>query len=263
MLGPVDAIKYYSQLVASLNDAVAKEQVSAYRLALKEDRFSGTTAINVIEEFLAVTEIGSIRRLLKEKSGSSRKWMKSRANSSKNIGNGDYGSVSDNNTDTNLETSSSYLAYQTNEYGVVVPVDNMETINDTPEITKEFDLISTDENGHSIQPNIRFPFIFYKMTYAEWLYKLWTSPTFSDAWRVFKDGREGERHNTNSQTANGKPEEHIALIAPPEERKMFLSKAFVTFKTFAAATIARQVIHMQLAGHLAVSEAPEPTDIVW
>jgi hypothetical protein len=44
---------------------------------------------------------------------------------------------------------------------------------------------------------------------------------------------------------------------------MYLSKAFVTFKTFTAATIARQVLHMQLTGHLAVSEAPEPTDVMW
>ena len=53
------------------------------------------------------------------------------------------------------------------------------------------------------------------------------------------------------------------LISPPEERKMFLSKAFVTFRTFTAATIARQVVHMQLVGHLAISEAPEPTDVTW
>ena len=44
---------------------------------------------------------------------------------------------------------------------------------------------------------------------------------------------------------------------------MFLSKAFVTFKTFTAATTARQVVHMQLAGRMAVSEAPEPSDIIW
>ena len=44
---------------------------------------------------------------------------------------------------------------------------------------------------------------------------------------------------------------------------MFLSKAFITFRTFQAATIARQVVHMQLAGHMAISEAPEPTDVTW
>ena len=53
------------------------------------------------------------------------------------------------------------------------------------------------------------------------------------------------------------------LISPPEERRMFLSKAFVTFKTFTAATTARQVVHMQLAGRMAVSEAPEPSDVTW
>jgi hypothetical protein len=85
------------------------------------------------------------------------------------------------------------------------------------------------------------------------------------------------------------------LISPPEERRMFLSKAFITFRTFQvrpcihtsgwtirqgatnhfsrclcpcayisqAATIARQVVHMQLAGHMAISEAPEPTDVTW
>ena len=40
-------------------------------------------------------------------------------------------------------------------------------------------------------------------------------------------------------------------------------QAFITFRTFQAATIARQVVHMQLAGHMAISEAPEPTDVTW
>lgn len=62
---------------------------------------------------------------------------------------------------------------------------------------------------------------------------------------------------------NREDDEEMYLIAPPEERRMFLSKAFVTFKTFTAATMARQVVHMQLAGHLAISEAPESTDMTW
>jgi hypothetical protein len=40
------------------------------------------------------------------------------------------------------------------------------------------------------------------------------------------------------------------LIAPMEEREKFLSKAFITFKTFTSATVARQVVHMQLVGML-------------
>lgn len=57
--------------------------------------------------------------------------------------------------------------------------------------------------------------------------------------------------------------ENDLLIAREDDRKLFLSKAFVTFKSFTAATIARQVLHTQSASHMKVSEAPHQLDIIW
>ena len=58
---------------------------------------------------------------------------------------------------------------------------------------------------------------------------------------------------------------HISLYLtyPPYPTFHKPLQAFITFRTFQAATIARQVVHMQLAGHMAISEAPEPTDVTW
>ncbi|CAM9535056.1 unnamed protein product [Scytosiphon promiscuus] len=40
-------------------------------------------------------------------------------------------------------------------------------------------------------------------------------------------------------------------------------RAFVTFKTFSAATVARQVLHGAAPGRMAAQESPEPRDIYW
>jgi hypothetical protein len=93
------------------------------------------------------------------------------------------------------------------------------------------------------------------MSYSEWFWTMWTSPTCEDLWRTIKDGGLSEHRDHY--------DDELSLISPPDERKMFLSKAFVTFKTFTAATISRQVIHMQLAGHMAVTEAPDSSDVIW
>ncbi|CAM9788024.1 unnamed protein product [Chrysoparadoxa australica] len=47
------------------------------------------------------------------------------------------------------------------------------------------------------------------------------------------------------------------------ERNMMGSRAYVTFTTFRAATIARQVHHSSHPGQLVSKEAPEPRDIYW
>ncbi|CAM9956998.1 unnamed protein product, partial [Phaeothamnion confervicola] len=41
------------------------------------------------------------------------------------------------------------------------------------------------------------------------------------------------------------------------------SRAFVTFKTFGAATVARQVLHCAIPGRMAAGMAPEPRDVYW
>jgi hypothetical protein len=113
----------------------------------------------------------------------------------------------------------------------------------------------------------------YESTWSEWLTRIIEAETCNDCWRAIKSrgifesetGIAGHRQFTQhpGSTGAGEDEERVALISPPEHRKRFLSKAFVTFKTFTGATIARQVVHMQLAGHMAISEAPAPTDITW
>jgi hypothetical protein len=210
MAQPVDAIKYYTLELNQLNDAIEREQESSRRVALREDRKSGTNAINVIEEFLQVTQIGALKRMLKNKSGSSKKWIPKPSRQDDEEGTYQSG------YDRQLEDS-------------------------------VIEKISTE--NHRM-------FSIYTLTWSEYFWKLYTSPSMKDLWRALKDGRHSEYHGSSS-------EERATLISPPEERRMFLSKAFVTFKTFTAATIARQVIHMQLVGHLVVSEAPEPTDIIW
>jgi len=116
-------------------------------------------------------------------------------------------------------------------------------------------LSKADAEGGSGPPGVSVsPLNVYKMSRKEWLLAMWRAPSWWDSWRLLKDGRHQVDHTKPDATY---------LISPPEERRMFLSKAFITFRTFQAATIARQVVHMQLAGHMAISEAPEPTDVTW
>ena len=101
------------------------------------------------------------------------------------------------------------------------------------------------------------PLRIYKMSWNEWFRAMWRAPTLMDCWDVVKQLRYAEDHSATPD------DDQTSLISPPEERRLFLSKAFVTFKTFKAATISRQVVHMQLAGRMSINEAPEPSDITW
>eukprot|EP00596_Hydrurales_sp_CCMP1899_P003369 CAMPEP_0119040380 /NCGR_PEP_ID=MMETSP1177-20130426/10294_1 /TAXON_ID=2985 /ORGANISM="Ochromonas sp, Strain CCMP1899" /LENGTH=93 /DNA_ID=CAMNT_0007005381 /DNA_START=1552 /DNA_END=1830 /DNA_ORIENTATION=+ len=93
------------------------------------------------------------------------------------------------------------------------------------------------------------------MSRTEFLFSMWNAQSLGDCWRILKEGRHHVVDVSSDSTQY--------LIAPTEEREKFLSKAFITFKTFTSATVARQVVHMQLVGHMAISEAPETTDITW
>ena len=75
MAQEVDATRHYQQTLADLNAAIAKEQESANTRARFVDRMSGMDALSIIEGFLQVTEIGSLKKLLKKQSGSSNKWI--------------------------------------------------------------------------------------------------------------------------------------------------------------------------------------------
>lgn len=91
-----------------------------------------------------------------------------------------------------------------------------------------------------------------EMSLIDWLNRILMAPTTYEGWRIFREGRNPEIH-----------EEMSSLISAPEDRQMYLSKAFLTFKTFTAATTARQVLHMQRVNQLSVQEAPESRDIIW
>jgi len=232
MMENVDAIRYYTHILDDLNEVITKEQESARRLAMYVDRISGTTAINVIEGFLKVTEIGSVKRFLKEKTGSSNKWLlRNKVGSGK---------------DLNLSE----------KQPIIVDISSVDTnikrVNKTNYRSFDGTNYADDTSSDAKKTN----FVLYKMTWTEWFWAMSSAPTWMDCWRVLKEGRNAEDHEHLN-------EEETALISPPEERRMFLSKAFVTFKTFTAATTARQVVHMQLAGHMAICEAPEPTDVTW
>lgn len=81
MLEDVDAVRYYTQMLDDLNDSVVQEQKMSKRLAKEFDAISGGNTIQVIETFLQVTEIGSIRKMLNEKAGGGDKWLVRRQNS--------------------------------------------------------------------------------------------------------------------------------------------------------------------------------------
>jgi hypothetical protein len=75
MAEEVDATRHYQQILSDLNAAIAKEQVSATARAQFVDRMSGVDTLSIIEGFLQVTEMGSLKKLLKKQSGSSQKWI--------------------------------------------------------------------------------------------------------------------------------------------------------------------------------------------
>ena len=71
----VDATKHYEQVLADLNAAIEKEQEAAKSRAKFVDHSHSADALSMIEKFLQVTEIGSLKKLLKKQSGSSSKWI--------------------------------------------------------------------------------------------------------------------------------------------------------------------------------------------
>jgi hypothetical protein len=75
----VDATRHYSQILQDLNTAIAKEQDSANARAHYVERMSGRDPFSIIEGFLQITEIGSLKKLLKKQSGSANKWLKGRS----------------------------------------------------------------------------------------------------------------------------------------------------------------------------------------
>lgn len=312
MLERVDSIKYYTQVLEDLNEAVLSAQATALALTQYDEKdMTEGRALGLIEGFLHVTEIGSLKRLLKGRGKD--KWaLRGTRSSGGGLGKGDQDQPGSNSakggdviqkphsslkTDGAISSLSRLLASSDDDSGgvgaeekgggegdgdaenVAIATEYSERPEMSPlyrETGRDFlpgqggvsGIETTDEaeKGSGVWGGTAGykSFRVYRMTWGEWMWTAWTAPSWSDCWRSLKEGRHAEAHgNDGFSRGYAAVHEGTSLISPPEERKLYLSKAFVTFKTFTAATTARQVVHMQLAGHLAVTEAPEPTDMTW
>ena len=243
----IDSIKYYSEEVVRLNNVIAEKQVSANIVGanIRHERDNEEEAIRTIARILGISNLDVIRRFINENDGEQRLdeereidtsiERRTNTNNNNNPQNQNYGSISttsDNNTAMDSEMN--------NDDDVDAMIADFENSDNILTVFSEL----TDESTT-------------KLTWSLWFDNLINAPTFQDFWRILKEGRDYD------STEGMESEERESLIRPKEERNQYLPKAFVTFKTFTAATIARQVIHMQLPGHMTVSEAPEPRDVLW
>lgn len=98
-------------------------------------------------------------------------------------------------------------------------------------------------------------------------------PTDSSWWRrcLGRDRAGGVRGGTEmasllppSQQQQQDDYQHYRQRRPMTKKgKGYSSRAFVTFRSFGAATVARQVLHCARPGRMAASSAPEPRDVYW
>lgn len=354
----VDGIVYYSKKLEDLNRLVQEEQEQARMIARHEDKICSKSAVAIIENFLHVTEMGSVKRILNQKPsyltknhgsyGSFGNYdltptertvssEKNRMNSSPNgVGSTEPSSISldpsimesldnlyeapspselHNLTEESVENSqqlsadhvSSSIPSSLSSASLTTIASDSHSPNrtssfpDSKQASNSLDNVTfTSLREASNQPqspspppsqyptNIHSDLLWWEtsdLSWSEWMEALWEATSWSQRWRLFKEGRHSVESRNLSNLGRSRSEkacyststfptprgenfddvseEFHSLLPSSEERNLFLSKAFVTFKTFTAATIARQVIHMQLAGHMAVSEAPEPNDVLW
>jgi len=183
MLDGVDAIRHYSQLLDDLNKTIASEQAVAKRLAspaksisLGNANTSSKLSGKVLDEFLKVTEIGSAKRLLKESTSTkeAKKMNLTTSLSGKQ-------SVSIDNSE--------YIADSYQNYPISTDFSPPKPSSPKPNASNQQQ--STDEAS---LPRIR-PFRLYRMTWYEWGWAMWTSPSFAECWRTFRDYRYAEDHS--------------------------------------------------------------------
>eukprot|EP01041_Mallomonas_annulata_P009540 gene9540-19834_t len=263
---PVDAISYHTRTLSDINKAIAIEQRIAYHLADVTDQVGAKEAITVIEKYLfhgngndtgSGSGSGSIRRLLEARGGTSPNlWGKE---SSIIVGQ-EQGQGQEQKQDRRTENSNGN-GNNSNEHSELTDdIHRQQQQHQSRSRSRSHS--QSQSHSHSIQ----------KLSFNDWFMEMSYAPTMSDCWYVFRHGQPEDSNNisgSSSSSANnlghgrGGADEESPLLASPVERRQFLSKAFVTFKTFTSATIARQVLHMQIPGRLAISEAPVPSDIIW
>lgn len=83
-------------------------------------------------------------------------------------------------------------------------------------------------------------------------------------------GRKGSINNGLLTDSWGRGSEGMHLLPRSHPRRVgkrirsrYSSRAFVTFRSFSAATVARQVLHCARPGRMAARSAPEPRDVYW
>lgn len=83
-------------------------------------------------------------------------------------------------------------------------------------------------------------------------------------------GRKGSINKGLLTDSWGRGNEGMHLLPRSHPRRLgkrmrprYSSRAFVTFRSFSAATVARQVLHCARPGRMAARSAPEPRDVYW
>ena len=290
----VDAIQHYVRQVQHLNSVVAKEQVKARSVAQRHDSLSEDESMRVIEGLLRVTEIGSLDKMLRLRSLRQRISFSGDGDEDgdttdqelqqlgdeggvspmpiKKVTNRERGSLLEagthvgayGGTDSTPGASKSDILNKSILVDTTLGDDAMDNLmyeSFREEYADEDDTSGTFVNFrvHSHSSNRAVKSVESSSCF-DYLCDVWQTDGLTAKWnRIVDVGRNNSMRPEDSFEEG----EVLPLIRPLEERMKFLPKAFVTFKTFTAAAIAKQVIHMQLAGHMAISEAPEPRDVWW
>lgn len=269
----VDAITHYTQLLEEMNEAVKNEQDRVLKaIGWKAQHHDQSTTI---DEFLRVTEISS-KRIGSRSSKSIKK-------SSSKTGTGSSPSLADQTQQEPPEREGwdQYQSYQSSsnlssEYeSFTSPSMRRVPSEDNLEI-----YLGTDSDDESTGED---EFV-YTLTCSQYWTRIFTSSNWAECWYHFRQGRRideyvpidktvseydeipgatGRKASDDSGTSEADDEQSALLASSTPDHRLYLSKAFVTFKSFTAATTAKQVIHMQLAGRMAITEAPEPGDMNW
>jgi hypothetical protein len=243
-----DAIKHYVDIVEKYNACVVEYQEDAKRMNKNVGKLNREESVRVIENLMRITEAGSLDHLLKESGSSLVHTSYSSSNEMSKTQSTDYG------TSDLVSINGSVVSGDNSNVNKHSPLDDISITQQEIYYENFRDEFADDSEDQSDDCNSHYD-NYSKLSYSEWFHEVWQCNTFSDKWeRLFQGPVQKQRYDE---------EEFRSLVRPAEERNRFLPKAFITFKTFGAATTARQVIHMQLAGHMAVSEAPEPRDMFW
>lgn len=299
----VEAIKHFRRLVIELSMQIAKEQKEHKKFSSARGNVSSDEAVHVIENLLRVTGLGVVKRLLTKNhndkdygtTGAGDDEMEGvgeegvRPTSPSGGASTGGGSTMSGAT---VPLGGGYGATDDKSLPSLGKTGELETMDDSSfslvagsstydELVKEFSDFGDDDrsdDGWFLGTSRPLPpatqrrrVEIYKRSWSSWWTAMGEARSWAESWRIFRDGRyvfeevspDDEEFGMNGEGGGAEDREDTRLIRPFDERNRYYPKAFVTFKTFIAATTARQVIHMQLAGHLSVREAPEPRDVYW